>query len=107
MSGQRKFSNFPRFYGDVPGLSFYSVVNPGWIRTPLAKPLLEKPGFKDSVLEPEEVVSAIVNQVVSGKSGQLILPKSLAFMSTLRSWPWWMQNSVRNKIAHVLEEAAL
>jgi hypothetical protein len=86
---------------------FYSVVNPAWIRTPLTKPLLEKPGFNDPGLEPEEVVSAIVNHVVSGKSGQLILPKSLAFLSTLRSWPSWMQNSVRNKIAHDLEEVAL
>ena len=83
-----------------------SVVNPAWIRTPLTERLLKKPGFNDPVLEPEEVVSKIVNQVVSGKSGQLILPERLSFFATIRAWPWWMSNSVRNKIAHDLEESS-
>lgn len=84
-----------------------TVVNPAWIRTPLTRRLLEKPGFSDPVLEPDEVVSKIVNQVVSGKSGQLVLPERLSFLATIRSWPWWMSNSVRNKIAHDLEEVEL
>jgi all-trans-retinol dehydrogenase (NAD+) len=81
-----------------------SVVNPAWIRTPLIEPLLAKPGFKDPVLEPEDVVSEIVKQVVSGKSGQLILPGSMYFLSSLRSWPSWLQYSIRNFIAHSLED---
>jgi len=107
MSGRRESSGLAISERSVLTLYFNSVVNPGWIRTPLITSLLEKPGFKDPVLEPEEVVSAIVNQVLSGKSGQLILPKKLNFLSTLRSWPSWIQNSVRNKIAHVVEEVEL
>jgi all-trans-retinol dehydrogenase (NAD+) len=78
-------------------------VHPSWVRTPLAETLINHPDFHDSVLEPEYVAAEIVKQVLSGRSGQLILPKSLNMLSTLRGWPSWMQESLRDKIAHVLE----
>ncbi|KAF8867145.1 NAD(P)-binding protein [Acephala macrosclerotiorum] len=80
-----------------------TVVNPIWIRTPMIEPLVAKPDFKDPVLEPEDVTAAIVNQVVSGRSGQLILPKEVNFLSTLRAWPSWLQTTVRNNVALLLD----
>lgn len=80
-----------------------TVVNPGWIRTPLLEPLLASPDFKDPVLEMDEVTSKIVKQVLSGRSGQLILPAELSMASTIRSWPAWAQYAIRNRIAHVVE----
>jgi all-trans-retinol dehydrogenase (NAD+) len=65
--------------------------------------LLAKPGFTDPVLEMDEVTREIVKQVLAGRSGQLILPAELNMVSSIRSWPSWMQYAVRNKIAHVLE----
>jgi all-trans-retinol dehydrogenase (NAD+) len=64
--------------------------------------LLEKPGFSDPVLEAQEVSDAIVMQVVSGRGGQLILPKEVNFLSTLRAWPSWLQTTIRNNIAPLL-----
>jgi len=77
-------------------------VNPGWIRTPLLEPLLTSPTFKDPVLEMDEVTREVVKQVLSGRSGQLILPEELSMVSTIRAWPAWLQYRVRNRIAHVL-----
>ncbi|TVY82348.1 Dehydrogenase [Lachnellula suecica] len=73
-----------------------TIVHPGWIRTPLIEALTTHPDFHDEVLEPPEVTNAIINQVLSGKSAQLILPKKLTPLAGLRGWPMWMQLVVRN-----------
>jgi len=66
-------------------------VHPLWIRTPLIEPLTSHPDFKDPVLEPEEVTGAIVKQVLSGKSAQIILPENLGRLRGVRGWPTWLQ----------------
>jgi all-trans-retinol dehydrogenase (NAD+) len=66
-------------------------VHPHWIRTPLIEPLTTHPDFKDPVLEPGEVTGAIVKQVLSGKSAQLILPERLGVLRGIRGWPTWLQ----------------
>ena len=74
----------------------------------MTKELLLKPGFKDIVLEPEDVVSAIVKQVVSGRSGQLFLPHvPMWAVATMRSWPAWLQQRLRNHVAYQLEGVRL
>jgi short-subunit dehydrogenase len=78
------------------------VVHPTWVRTPLIEPLTARPDFKDIVLEPEDVSRAIANQVLAGKSGQLILPTQMNMVTTIRAWPQWLQTSVRNQIAPLL-----
>lgn len=80
------------------------VVNPGWIRTPLIEKLTSNPKFKDPVLEAEDVSSAIVAQVLRGRSGQLILPEALNGASTIRAWPAWLQIALRNKLAGSLKD---
>jgi len=82
-----------------------TLVVPSWIRTPLIEPLLQSPDFKDTVIEPEEVSDAIVGQVTSGKSAHLILPKSYNSLSTLRGWPSWMQEGLRNSMGNTLKGA--
>jgi all-trans-retinol dehydrogenase (NAD+) len=61
--------------------------------------MIAHPEFKDKVLEPETVTNAVVNQVLSGRSGQIILPGELSVLSTIRAWPSWLQTSFRNMIA--------
>lgn len=84
-------------------LEICSVVHPSWIRTAMMEPWLQRPDFKESVMEPEDVASAVVKQVVSGKSGQLFLPHvPMCALAMLRSWPAWIQQSIRNHIARQL-----
>ncbi|KAJ8061269.1 hypothetical protein OCU04_010334 [Sclerotinia nivalis] len=79
-----------------------TVVNPSWVRTPLIEKLIAQPTFKDSILEPETVTTAIVNQVLSGSSGHIVLPNHMNIFSTIRAWPWWLQTSFRNMVAPAL-----
>jgi hypothetical protein len=65
----------------------------------LIEALTSNPNFKDPVLEPEEVSSAVVNQIVSGRGGQLILPAGHSFLSGIRGWPSWLQIALRNKVS--------
>jgi len=76
-----------------------TVVHPNWVRTPLISVLTSNPRFKDPVLEPEDVALPVVNQILSGRSGQLILPKSLSILNGIRGWPSWLQASLRNAMA--------
>ncbi|KAH7323728.1 hypothetical protein BKA65DRAFT_407336 [Rhexocercosporidium sp. MPI-PUGE-AT-0058] len=76
-----------------------TVVNPGWIRTPLIEKLTSDPRFTDPVLEAEDVSSTIVAQVISGRGGQLVLPKSFNVATTIRAWPSWLQTLLRNVLA--------
>ena len=47
-------------------------------------------------MEVETVADAIVAQILSGKSGQLILPPSVTPYSLLRAFPSWVQEIARN-----------
>ncbi|XMA10066.1 hypothetical protein WAI453_002857 [Rhynchosporium graminicola] len=76
-----------------------TVVNPGWVRTPLIDKLTSDPRFKDPVLEAEDVANTIVSQVVRGRGGQLILPEAYNIATTIRSWPSWLQIGARNYLA--------
>jgi all-trans-retinol dehydrogenase (NAD+) len=57
-------------------------------------------------VEPEYVAGEVVKQVMSGRSGQLVLPPSLTTLSTIRAWPFWLQTRARNHVAHTLEGSA-
>lgn len=51
-----------------------TVVHPYWVRTPLIQKLSQHPKWKAPTLEPETVVDAVVAQLLSGRSGHIILP---------------------------------
>ncbi|RDW66382.1 putative estradiol 17-beta-dehydrogenase 11 [Coleophoma cylindrospora] len=82
-----------------------TLITPSWIRTPMIAPLLAEPSFRDPVLEPEVVSNAIVDQVLSGNSGHIILPKSMNILSCIRGWPSWIQESIRNTTGQMLAMA--
>jgi hypothetical protein len=62
-----------------------------------------KPDFKEFVLEPETVAEAVVKQVLSGYGAQLILPGRYNPFTTIRGWPSWLQEGLRNSVADVLK----
>jgi hypothetical protein len=53
--------------------------------------------WKEPVLEPEQVSSAVVDQIVSGNGGQIFVPKSTGVASMLRGFPNWLQERIRDK----------
>ncbi|POS83464.1 hypothetical protein EPUL_004097 [Erysiphe pulchra] len=84
---------------DVPNIRT-TTINPSWIRTPLIENYVKTKHWKAPLMEPDYVVQKIVDQVMAGKGGQIILPqtKQMNFFSTIRSWPLWAQLYVRNGI---------
>jgi len=46
---------------------------------------------------------AIVKQVMSGNSGQLVLPEAMTIFTGIRGWPSWMQIGFRNLMAPLLD----
>jgi all-trans-retinol dehydrogenase (NAD+) len=67
-------------------------VVPNFVRTKLADGLVYDSPFVSPMLEPDQVAKAVVAQVLSGRSGWVIMPKSAAWFGMLvKAWPWWMQ----------------
>lgn len=45
--------------------------------------------FRELLLEPEYVAGEVVAQVLSGRSGALVLPLANAWLARLRAMPHW------------------
>uniref|UniRef100_A0A8H7TTY5 Short-chain dehydrogenase/reductase 3 n=1 Tax=Bionectria ochroleuca TaxID=29856 RepID=A0A8H7TTY5_BIOOC len=74
-----------------------TIVHPHYVRTPcIGKYIegLERHGFH--LLEPEDVADKIVAQLMSRRSGELILPESEIMLSSFRAWPTWIQEPIRD-----------
>ncbi|OJJ53323.1 hypothetical protein ASPSYDRAFT_94533 [Aspergillus sydowii CBS 593.65] len=73
-----------------------TVVHPLWVRTPMIQVLTDAGSeFKQPILTPEMVSEAVVKQVVSQRSGQIILPSYYTPLSMLRALPNWFQEFAR------------
>ena len=73
------------------------VVNQGYTRTALFTGYRNDAPFLVPTLYPETVAEAIVKQVLSGSSGQLILPAFGATLSALAAMPAWYQYRMRKR----------
>jgi short-subunit dehydrogenase len=97
-----------KYYHKAPKVRTTSV-HPSWTRTPMVTPLLASKTngskFAPALMEVETVTDAIVAQIVSGKSGQLILPPTVTPQTLIRSWPSWMQEVVRNLGSQLIKTA--
>lgn len=71
------------------------VINQGYTKTPLFEGYGNDSKFLVPSLEPETVAEAIVKQVLTGSSGQVILPGFGAILTFLRGFPHWYQNRLR------------
>jgi all-trans-retinol dehydrogenase (NAD+) len=81
---------------DAPEIKTTSV-HPIYVRTKLIGSYEQSLGKTGAmVLEPQIVANAVVKQIISGRSGQICLPPSLATAKILRGVPWWLQELVRD-----------
>jgi all-trans-retinol dehydrogenase (NAD+) len=82
-------------------------IHPGWIRTPLLKPVIAELEARGSpVMEPEDVVDRIVERILACKGGQVFLPESVRWASMLRGAPNWLQDSVRSKTGKTIMDSS-
>jgi len=78
------------------------VINQGYTKTPLFQGYNNDSKFLVPTLEPETVAEAIVKQVLSGSSGQVILPGFGSTLTFLRGFPHWYQMRLRNDGASIM-----
>jgi len=78
------------------------VINQGYTKTPLFQGYKNDSSFLVPSLEPETVAEAIAKQVLSGSSGQVILPAFGATLTFLRGFPHWYQIGLRAKGENIM-----
>jgi len=71
------------------------VINPGYTKTPLFQGYTNDSKFLTPTLEIETLAEAIVKQVLTGESGQVILPGFGNLLTLLRGFPHWYQIRLR------------
>lgn len=71
------------------------VINQGYTKTPLFQGYSNDSKFLVPALEPETVAEAIVKQVLTGSSGQVLVPGAGSFLTFLRGFPHWYQIRMR------------
>jgi all-trans-retinol dehydrogenase (NAD+) len=85
-----------------------SVIHPIYVRTKLVNSYaksLERSGAVQ--IDPEMVANAVVKQILSKKSGQVILPSWMGFLSGIRGFPWWFQEVARDSSKGDVERESL
>lgn len=78
------------------------VVNQGYTKTALFTGYHNDSPFLVPTLEPETVAESIVRQVLTGRSGQVIVPKFGTTLSALAAMPHWYQVRLRSKGANIM-----
>ncbi|WAO87442.1 Hypothetical protein NCS54_00475100 [Fusarium falciforme] len=76
-----------------------SGVHPTWVQTPMIAKPKEEGKMRDPTVTPEEVAGRIVNQLYSTYGAQIVVPESLGWVSLLRGFPGWLQESVRDSVS--------
>jgi all-trans-retinol dehydrogenase (NAD+) len=72
------------------------VINQGYTKTLLFEGYNNESKFLMPTLEIDTVAEGIVKQVLSGHSGQVILPGFASLLTFFRGFPHWYQNRMRN-----------
>lgn len=81
----------------APGI-VTTVVHPDFVRTPMTEPYAATIEKMQPMLKISDVSTPILDQIFSGRGAQLCLPPRLTFISTLRGWPSWLQEGLRDAI---------
>ncbi|KAH7033553.1 estradiol 17-beta-dehydrogenase [Microdochium trichocladiopsis] len=78
------------------------IVNQAYTKTPLFQGYNADSAFVMPPLEPETVAEAIVRQILTGRSGQVIAPDMGHVVQGLRGMPGWWQYRLREKCENLM-----
>ena len=82
-------------YGEAGRCIDTSVVHPMWARTAIIDSWESSlSAAKTAVLSPVAIADRVVEQILSGRGGQIYVPASATNFSGLRGWPTWVCASV-------------
>ena len=79
------------------------LVAQGFTRTALIRDLTPEDTWLNPMLEPETVAENVVQMVLKGESGRVVLPGSAGwFAVNLRGFPLWFQTNVRARLERLM-----
>lgn len=82
----------------APGV-MTSIIHPNFVQTPLIEDLQDRLKENGVVFLSSEVVAAeVLAQIFKCRGGQVIIPERESIISTLRAWPNWMQELLRDQL---------
>ena len=73
-----------------------SILHPTWIDTPMIERFSASPKWTELTLKACDVSNEIVLCILNGRSKQVVLPKTYAWVGTVKGWPSWIQEGLRN-----------
>lgn len=73
------------------------VVHPGAVKTALFTGFNQGAPFMLPPQAPESIAEAVVKQILSGRSGQVIMPEAGGMLPALRAYPDWHSFRVRSR----------
>lgn len=62
--------------------------------------------FREATIEPEDVARAVVKQLLSGNSGQVVIPGWMGLLTGYRGWPHWGQEVANMMLSRETREAS-
>lgn len=80
-----------------------TIVHPNWTKSAITSHSSVQAGLQSvgaKMLEPEHVASAMVDQLLAARSGQLVLGPALA--PKVRALPLWLQERIRDSQANIV-----
>lgn len=79
----------------APGV-ITTIVHPDFVRTPMTEPFADVIEKTRKMMSVEDVSRPVLNQIFSGRGAQIVVPKNLTFLSSLRGWPSYLQEGLRD-----------
>jgi hypothetical protein len=58
--------------------------------------------FRQPLLDPKDVSQAVVEHIVTRKSGQTIVPRHASAVGSLRALPLWLQEAMRSYFSSIV-----
>lgn len=83
----------------APGV-MTTAVHPNFVKTAMTTPyaeMIEK--STGSMLAVEDISGPVVAQILSRRGGHIIVPERMSFFSSIRGWPSWAQELLRDQLA--------
>ncbi|KAF2017745.1 NAD(P)-binding protein [Aaosphaeria arxii CBS 175.79] len=83
----------------APGV-MNTVAHPMWVETNMTKSHQESIERSNGgrMMKPEDVANVVVNQILSRRGAQLIIPPTFSWLSGVRGFPNWFQEMIRDGI---------
>ncbi|CAG7928937.1 unnamed protein product [Penicillium olsonii] len=84
-----------------------SIVHPLWVETPLIEGFTRYQNtFRQPIMNPRVVSEAVLEHIITRKSGQIVLPGHLSVAGALRALPLWLQEPVRSFFSKVVRRVS-